>query len=70
MSGEAFDLSMAISGYLFDQFISRDPSRFPGDADEYQLEDSEEGEPFILTRKRDGKQFAVDLVAEVEEVAA
>lgn len=68
MSEETFRLSGDISQYIYDQFCERDRFWFGGE--EYNLGDSELGEPFILLRASDGAQFEVDLVAEVRRGAS
>ena len=68
MTDETFTLAGDISQYIYDQFCQRDRFRFGGE--EYDLGDSELGEPFILLRASDGAQFEVDLIAEVRRGAS
>jgi hypothetical protein len=56
------DLDQAV----YDDFCNRPYWRF-GDED-YELADTDLGEPFLLVRRSDGKQFEVELGAEVREV--
>lgn len=65
MSDETFTLAGDISQYIYDQFCERDRFWFGGE--EYNLADSELGEPFILIRRPDGARFEVELIAEVTQ---
>jgi hypothetical protein len=60
---DRFQLMLAISGAIYDEFCNRMSYRFNGE--EFELEDSEEGEPLVLRRKSDGALFEVELEAEV-----
>lgn len=63
---EAFELGLELDQAIYDDFIDRLGYHFGGQ--EYELADSEVGEPFTLIRKSDGARFEVELSADVRAV--
>ena len=66
---DAFRLGMELSGAIYDVFLHHyEIRRMEFGGEQFELEDSEVGDPFLLRRVSDGALFEVDLGADVVQV--